>query len=73
MHLIAGLPPPVDMRLFLHGFQEFFPSKKWKPTPQLYLPLVAFERLTPPHLGGTGPDSVLTPDARPRLASAYGL
>lgn len=47
MHLIAGLPPPVDMRLFLHGFQEFFPSKKWKPTPQLYLPLVAFERLTP--------------------------
>lgn len=47
MHLITGLPPPVDLRLFLHGFQEFFPSREWKPTPVLYLPLVAFGPMPP--------------------------
>nr|WP_279184115.1 hypothetical protein [Acetobacter syzygii] len=47
MYLIAGLQPPMDMRLFLHGFQDFFPSKAWQRTPVLYLPLVAFGRMTP--------------------------
>lgn len=48
MHLIAGLSLPMDMRLFLHGFQDFFPSKEWKSVPVLYLPLVAFGHIPPP-------------------------
>ncbi len=48
MYLIAGLPPPVDMRIFLHGFQDFFPSREWRPAPQIFLPLVAFGRMHPP-------------------------
>ncbi|MFT9417703.1 hypothetical protein [Acetobacter sp.] len=47
MHLIAGLSLPMEMRLFLHGFQNFFPSRDWKPLPLLYLPLVAFGRMPP--------------------------
>lgn len=47
MHLIAGLPLPVEMRLFLHGFQDFFPSREWKAMPLLYLPLVSFGRMQP--------------------------
>lgn len=47
MHLIAGLPLPVEMRLFLHGFQDFFPSREWKTMPLLYLPLVSFGRMQP--------------------------
>ena len=48
MYLTVGLPLPADMRLFLHGFQEFFPSGAWRSTPVLYLPLVAFGRMQPP-------------------------
>ncbi|MDE7548171.1 hypothetical protein PY793_09290 [Acetobacter fabarum] len=35
------------MRLFLRGFQDFLPSRDWKPMPLLYLPLVAFGRMQP--------------------------
>ena len=48
MYLTVGLSLPVDMRIFLHGFQDFFPSREWRPTPVLYLPLVAFGRMQPP-------------------------